>query len=396
MKLILHIGTEKTGSTSIQQWLGHHFDELQRRGIWYSRALGRPANRKLAVYGRDTENPDDGLKQHQITTEPEHEVWRGQLEQELRAEVEEATRAGTHTFVASSEHCHSRLVSDRMVERVRDLLSPHFEQRRVVCFIRPQLELLLSSLTAKVHAGLKLTDRSLDVKPDHKYFDYLGLYRRWARAFGAEQVEMLPFDAKQDVVGRFARLVGPALDDLPGLERENTSLDYRVMAMANNIQIPRWNGNHANRNRGFFLKEFAVEEKVTIARERARKIQARFDEANRQLASECPGLAPTALQPDFDEYPETGNFGQVLRDVPFQDQLTELVLRFNAELWLERARTQLAEARVALAEGAERRALRSMRKAERFARFAQEAGLQSMQPAIDEIVAALHRKEAGP
>ncbi len=392
MKLILHIGTEKTGSTSIQRWLDRNSDELVRRGVWYSRSLGRPASRKVAVYGRDTDNPDDGLRQHRITTAQEHDGWRERLNQELRAEAEQARQAGIRTFVVSSEHCHSRLVNDQMVERVRALLDGHFADRQLVCFLRPQVELLLSSLTAKAHAGLNLTERSLDIRPDHKYFDYLALYRRWAKAFGSEAITFVPFDGRQDVVGQFGGLLGPNLGDLPRPARENTSLDYRVMAMTNNIDLPRWQGGRENRNRMLFLKRFAVEQKVSIDRERAREIQARFAESNRELASECPGIDLTKLEPDFDDYPETGNFARVVQEVPFRDQLTELVLRFNCELWLERARTQLAEARLALAENDEARALEAVRKVERFARFAKQAGLRDMRPKIEELVRELHRE----
>ncbi len=35
MRLILHIGTHKTGTTSIQKFLSAHHEELARRGVWY-------------------------------------------------------------------------------------------------------------------------------------------------------------------------------------------------------------------------------------------------------------------------------------------------------------------------------------------------------------------------
>ena len=48
-KVYLHIGTEKTGTASIQHFLSRHYDELREKGILYPKSLGRKSNMKLSA-----------------------------------------------------------------------------------------------------------------------------------------------------------------------------------------------------------------------------------------------------------------------------------------------------------------------------------------------------------
>ena len=62
MKLILHIGMEKTGTTSLQQWLFQNKILLSNNGFGISEILGEGNNRKLPSYfidDYDDENIDD-------------------------------------------------------------------------------------------------------------------------------------------------------------------------------------------------------------------------------------------------------------------------------------------------------------------------------------------------
>lgn len=47
-RTILHIGADKTGTTTVQEALAHHREELARAGIWYPDLDGRPDHWRLA------------------------------------------------------------------------------------------------------------------------------------------------------------------------------------------------------------------------------------------------------------------------------------------------------------------------------------------------------------
>ena len=55
MRAILHIGTEKTGSSSIQSLLRKNRSALRRQGYQTSRELGRPSQIALAVAALPTD-----------------------------------------------------------------------------------------------------------------------------------------------------------------------------------------------------------------------------------------------------------------------------------------------------------------------------------------------------
>ena len=50
MKCILHIGTEKTGTTLLQEWLYHNITSLSKCGIYLSEIIGKPNNQLVPAY----------------------------------------------------------------------------------------------------------------------------------------------------------------------------------------------------------------------------------------------------------------------------------------------------------------------------------------------------------
>jgi len=245
MRIVLHIGTEKTGSSSIQRWLANNRRELKTQGVWHSQCLGDPMSRKIAVYGREPNQPDDGFKRYGISDAAAHGKWASQLEKELADELQLAASSGGQTYVISSEHCHSRLTSTEMAARVVSLLGRLSEDLEIVCFLRPQVDVLLSRLSTATRAGIKVSKRSLDISPDNPYYDYLALTRRWAETSG-RRVSLMAFRRHSDVVAAFASRLGVSTAELQPPERVNESLDYRTIALANSVRLPRWVGSEKN------------------------------------------------------------------------------------------------------------------------------------------------------
>ncbi len=53
MRCVLHIGTEKTGTTLLQQWFDDNRPMLKAQGIHFSDKLGLPTNRKFTAFMQD-------------------------------------------------------------------------------------------------------------------------------------------------------------------------------------------------------------------------------------------------------------------------------------------------------------------------------------------------------
>jgi hypothetical protein len=89
MDLIVHIGTEKTGSSSLQWWLDRNDETLARHGILYCKSLLRPANLGIYLYGLGG-GSDDGFPYVGATTDAEK---RAVVERFRRVPVRDQRRA---------------------------------------------------------------------------------------------------------------------------------------------------------------------------------------------------------------------------------------------------------------------------------------------------------------
>ncbi|AXT69661.1 hypothetical protein [Vibrio sp. dhg] len=76
MKLFLHIGTEKTGTTSIQESLYLNKVELISRGFYFVQSVGIKNNRDLPQVFINVNNKDDYFINKKINTKAERVLYK--------------------------------------------------------------------------------------------------------------------------------------------------------------------------------------------------------------------------------------------------------------------------------------------------------------------------------
>ena len=137
-RTILHIGTTKTGSTSIQKFLSGNRILLAERGVCYPEALGEVSHNKIPAYLQGRLTQSQMQRKHGIRTEQDYAAFEQQLPAALAAEIETAS---AEQIVISSEHMHSRCAEPEQFARLKDLLAPALEGREVrgVVYLRPQI-----------------------------------------------------------------------------------------------------------------------------------------------------------------------------------------------------------------------------------------------------------------
>lgn len=215
MKLVLHIGTEKTGTTSVQTWLEGHLNALSCRGIYLSNVLDRPSNRALAHAFQNGVDPY--FWPMGITSTPQVRAYRERLTERLATEVEYAAR--THDqFVISAEQLQSRLLSECEVVGLATMLRALFHEITVVCYLRPQLEMRRSLYSTFVRMGYTgpLERFDADIDETSLYYNHEALVDRWARAFGRDSLLLREYTRSKlegaDLVRDFAAVALPDLD----------------------------------------------------------------------------------------------------------------------------------------------------------------------------------------
>ena len=202
MKLILHIGTPKTGTTAIQRFLYDNEPTLTNLGVHYALP---PHNREHANAVANALGTGDSRA----------------VQTFLARHVKSARRRGAGTILISGENFYARnvlvamqrqqvvpnaLERDRtFVETLRALLPDEISTCRIVCYFRRPDRFAESLYNQHVKRGI--IDRTFDgflslIEPA---LFYEGCMRSWADIFGRSNCIVRLYDTvKTDVVGDFA------------------------------------------------------------------------------------------------------------------------------------------------------------------------------------------------
>jgi len=300
MRLTLHIGTEKTATTTIQHFLLHNQDQLKKHAIALSAVAGRGNNRRLAAYCQPRDGQDDFWAHHNLRTVDERDQFFDGFEADLAAEIAQAATWADH-MVLSSEHFHSRLRDVAAIQRLHDVLAPHFSDIRVLCYVREQAATAQSLYSTAIKAGVAANfDRFMgQCTPASPRYNYLATGQSWASVFGHDAVEFRLFlrdKFKQgDICSDFLDAVDPALDPdgFARLDRDqNESLGaFGIqLGLINNQVNPRYrpdgspNPVHLQVRTALQATDLAAQGVVSFAA--AADIHAAFDACNRAFAAE--------------------------------------------------------------------------------------------------------------
>src|SRR6187551_24585 len=185
MRTTLHIGVEKTGTTTIQAFLDRNRRSLQSdQRIVVTRRFGIGNSRDLATYAiRDDYFNDDHLMELEIATVEAKREFKAQVSMELSRLVAESARSDR--LVLSSEHFQSRLKSVAEVAGLRVLLDANgFSVDSVIVYMRDPAEVIQSMYSTALRGGAAVeTPASADNPHWNHICDYRATIERWCSGF---------------------------------------------------------------------------------------------------------------------------------------------------------------------------------------------------------------------
>lgn len=199
MNIILHIGTEKTGTTTIQNFLQMNSDQLRSSGLAVLDSTGDANDRALAAYAMRLERHDDYYAPLKITKVAEREQFNSDLEKRIRQEIK-GLDDSIHTVVISSEHFHSRVTHEDELEKLKRFLDSLCDEIRIVAYIRPQVDLALSLYSTALRTGQSLILEEFinrNCRPSNSYYNYSHLVKLWGGVFGEESILIRRFEPAQ-------------------------------------------------------------------------------------------------------------------------------------------------------------------------------------------------------
>ncbi len=347
MECLLHIGTDKTGTTSIQEFLHFNRQRLARRGILFTRSCGEINNHFLAVGAYDLSQRDDLTANLSLRTNHDLEVYQQLLQARLRRELREAS---TPRVIFSSEHLQSRLKLPTQVERLRQFLADAgIRKTRVVVYLRDPVDLAFSLHSTSVKGGHAGTgpcrpDSDDSTGYDPAYFrnvcDHRATIERWGGVFGLENIIPRLFRRDQFVGGDLLRDF-IATSQLPALPYDfpkprNEALDYLGLELMRrfNAHVPAFVDGAPNPLRGqawsIFEKYFTTGERQPQSPEIRRAYEEAFQPGNEWVRQRYFPSLPHLFEPK----PVTASDNIQVPPGQWLDQCAALV----AELWLELAK----------------------------------------------------------
>ncbi len=212
----MHIGTEKTGTTSIQKFLYQNRRKLRSHGYHFVQSPGKMNNQALPAICIRDEKMDDFFRNLGIETIEQRDAYRRHFTAEFEAELAGLPDA-VHTVLISSEHFHSRIRTEGEMDNVHAFLSRYFDDIKIVCYLREQGVTCSSYYSTSLKSGgpSSFGDFMLRCTPSNYYFNYLDMLANWERCFGFDALDVSLFGRQHfergDLLEDFAKKINPAL-----------------------------------------------------------------------------------------------------------------------------------------------------------------------------------------
>lgn len=246
MRCVLHIGTEKTATTSLQRFADDHRDQLLQAGIAYTRSAGVGNNWRLAVAAYDDKRVDDLIGAAAIDGPASRLAFRSRLIADLSSELHAMAVAGAGTVLFSSEHLQSRLTNASEIDRLAAVLSDlGVTSTQVIIYLRDPVSLAASLHSTMVKHGS--TRRTPPLPEPGTYYhllcDHRASLQRWEAAF--DEVTPRLFEVDSLVDGSVVSDLLHTLDlsslpvdrrsDDPHLNRSLSTAEIEVLARINEL-----------------------------------------------------------------------------------------------------------------------------------------------------------------
>lgn len=314
---VVHIGTEKTGTTSIQQLLNNNQSNLQTHGVYVLR--GREVNNRDVV---DFFQTKDSRSLRVSNPENDRPLWFRTINDENKEgfgqQLSNLINENPKALIISSEYFSSRMRNDDDLRFLKTFLDENFDEIKIICYFRPQEELAISLHSTRLRIGdtVSLSQRLASVVEGNYYYNYLEIANKWASVFGKENLVVRLYDrdvfpegdVRKDFLKVLAILGVPAESSVLDFDSNfsNVSLssvEASVYRAINSLIPPAKSGTADEKKCENKMLKKSVNQIANIRRGKFRprlpgEVQGRFAHSNQKLLSEFYGDDPADFSPE--------------------------------------------------------------------------------------------------
>ena len=307
MKIILHIGIHKTGTTSIQYFCTRNARFLQEFGVHYGLRKNLFHNVNFI-----------GIWLAQERHEEVKAYFEGVLHEAARSRMNSLLLSGESLFAINRRSPGVDAISgkaywlreEKSVNALASMLSGH--EVEVICYVRRQ-DVWVESFYNQMIKSRNDIMCSIEEFLQYKYVNYmLDFYRHleiWAHSFGDSALKLGVFDPKKDVVADFLGLalgISEVPENISSRVHVNERLSSELLEFKRDL-----NRQQMSRPRRFLSDrailelsaEFAGNEGPLLTYEQRKRITECYRSGNKALAERWL----SEMEYPFEDFPEDGS-----------------------------------------------------------------------------------------
>jgi hypothetical protein len=294
LDLVLHIGSGKTGTSSLQLFLHRNRERLAELGHLYPETPGRTRHTRLGLYIQSDEGLDTRPSWERERSSPAE--FRETFRQRLFAEINES---GLSRVLFSDEALYGS--PDRALERLHEFVSEVASSLRVVVYLRRQDDHLVSRYQQVVKVGetRRLDERTREMDFS-KTYGYYARLQKLKRVLQPDEIVVRRFERESFTDGSIyqdfldAAGIDVRADDLEQVEPINESLDVEAVEFLRILNIYRAENGSAdlpkqNRPLAGKLAQAGTGPTLTLPGPVLDEFMAHWEESNQRVARELLG-----------------------------------------------------------------------------------------------------------
>lgn len=205
--IYLHIGTPKTGTTSIQGYLANNTKKLRADGYLVPATSRHNHNANHIYLANYALNDDRSLQLRSIcNTNTPNEIlaFREQFYERLRDEI--SAYQGDYVIL-SNEHCYRCLNSKEETMRLKHLLEGLADQLEIIIYLREQSDMLCSQYSTNLKNNGRKSISDIEQFSEMNFLNYNQYMKVCEEVFGIENVNLKIYDKEKlyqgDVISDF-------------------------------------------------------------------------------------------------------------------------------------------------------------------------------------------------
>jgi hypothetical protein len=296
LDIYVHIGSGKTGTTSIQRFLAHNRSKLADLGFFYPETPGQSRHARLSLFAtRDGQLERSPIWRRVESVSPTD--FRARFGAELQREVE---LSGMERVILSDEALFGLTVG--AIGRLGELLSTLRGELHVVVYLRRQDDHLISRYQEVVRIGETRTMADWADRDSSRMYDYQRRLAEWSGALQPSSMIVRRFERSSFVDGSlvqdFLSAVGidsplAAFDRVPPAVNQSLDADAVEFLRLWNLRMIEHHGATArridNRKRVRQLRKHSTGPVLTLPDDVLDTFMAQWEEANPAVATRYLG-----------------------------------------------------------------------------------------------------------